>query len=334
MTTATVLPFSQQDDKAAPLGDPLTGEPNRTEEAEPEIGLDDEPSIPLVDEADPATSPPTSRVQAVEAAALVEVLPADFPLSPLMRFVPDSRLKLAVNDATAYALGIQVTGAEGIERADRALTALRGSLKACVDNFAEPADIANRLHKWITGTRAEWTQAGDVAVKTVGQRIFSEQRRLEQLAAEERRRAQELADRQAREAADREVKAAEAAKAPTPVVEELKRQAETATAPPVHVPTSAPAMRGNTTIATWKARIAGTPEDAEPNPKMAELTSAQIAKVFTLIESVLSGDAPITVFELNWSVLNGRAKADKGTLRMAGIEAFEQGSVRAKGRRI
>lgn len=153
------------------------------------------------------------------------------------------------------------------------------------------------------------------------------------IAAEERRKAQAEADRLAREARQREAEAAAKAKAPAPVVEELKRQAETATAPHVHVPTSAPALSGSSTVATWKARITGTPAEAEPNPKMAELSVPQRAQVLTLMAAVIAGQAPITAFELNWPVLNGRAKSDKSALAIPGIEPFEQGGVRAKGRR-
>jgi hypothetical protein len=297
---------------------------------EPEIELTPEPEIALEATDTEASTAPLAPIAPI---ALQQVLPADFPLPQLIKFIPNTQLRDAAQQATAYALDVKVDGPDGLQRADVALTALRGSLKAITDHFADPAEIANRLHKWITGTRGSWLETGEAAVRTIGTRIFTEQRRLDAVAAEERRKAQAEADRLAREQAQREADAAKKAQAPAPVVKELERQAATATAPPVHVPTSSPVLQGSSTVATWKARLVGTPAESEPNPKMAELSPAQRAQVIALMEGVISGADPITAFELNWSVLNGRAKADKGTLRITGIEAFESGGVRAKGRR-
>jgi hypothetical protein len=183
--------------------------------------------------------------------------------------------------------------------------------------------------------RREWLESGEAAVKTVGGRIYTEQRRLEAIEAEARRKAQEEADRKAREDAKRESEAAAKQNAPAPIVEELKRQAETATAPPVTTYAgSAPVLRGNTAVGTWKCRLKGTPAEVEPNPKMAELTPAQRAQVRIAMQAVLDGKAPLTTFEINWPALNKRAVSDKSTLDIAGFESFEAGSVRAKGRRV
>jgi hypothetical protein len=51
------------------------------------------------------------------------------------------------------------------------------------------------------------------------------------------------------------------------------------------------------------------------------------------MKAILDGRAPLAAVEINWSYLNRRAKADKGTLAIPGVEAFEEGSVRAKGSR-
>ena len=48
---------------------------------------------------------------------------------------------------------------------------------------------------------------------------------------------------------------------------------------------------------------------------------------------VIEGRAAMTLFELNWSALNARAKAEKSALSVPGVEAFEEGSVRAKASR-
>jgi hypothetical protein len=120
-----------------------------------------------------------------------------------------------------------VEGAEGLQRADVALTALRTSLKAIDEHFEEPTRIANDLHKRLTGVRGEWQASGEAGGQDGRQRIFTEQRRLERLRRRRRRKAQAEADR--KRTRGRPTRAAEAAKAqaPAPVVEEMKRQAET-----------------------------------------------------------------------------------------------------------
>lgn len=300
-------------------------------DAEPEIELEIEPEIE-------ALSPPSFEPRAVVDVALVpmplmEILPADFPLPALAKFCPDQRLKVAIDQAAAYVLSIDVTGAEGLQRADLALATVRTSVKAIEGHFEQPVAIANDLHKRLTGKRSEWIADGKAAIDTVGRRVWTEQRRLDAIAADERRKAQEDANRKAREEAEREAAAAKANQAPPQVVEELEKRAETAVAPPVAAPIAAPAMKNTTTVTTWKARIKGTPAEADPNPKMAEITGAQRLQVLALMQGVIDGRDPITAFELNWSVLNGRAKADKSTLSITGIEAFQEGGVRAKGTR-
>ena len=63
------------------------------------------------------------------------------------------------------------------------------------------------------------------------------------------------------------------------------------------------------------------------------MTPAQRMQVFELLKAILSGSAPLAAIELSWSYLDARAKADKGTLSIAGLEAFEEGGLRAKGSR-
>ncbi len=315
-------------------------------EVEPLIEPEPEPEPEPESEPAPETEPVTDGGRAVSAGAnpvggptlalvpLMDVLPADFALPALIRFVPDGRLRAAADQAATYALGVDVAGPEGLQRADVAVTALKASLKAIDEHFADPCDTANQLHKRLTGMRAEWVTAGKTATETVGRRIWQEQRRLDAIAAEERRKRQEEEDRQARERARAEAEAAEKAKAPAPVVQELRRQAQTATAPPVAPAASAPApLKGISSVTTWKARIAGSPADADPNPGMDALTPAQWLRVVELLKGIIDGTAPRTAIALDWSYLSKRAKADKGTLAIAGIEAYEDGGIRSKGTR-
>lgn len=302
---------------------------------EPETEPVDAPAHaePVVMDLEPEPEP--QQTAAVVSVGLVEILPADFPLPLLTRFVPNAQLRADAEKATAYALSLTIDkeGADGLQRADLALGALRESVKAIGDHLAEPIDIANRLHKTLTGVRSDWTAEAEAAIKTVGRRVWSEQRRLEDIAAEARRAAQEEANRKARELAEKEASQAAAANAPTPVVEELRKQAQTAQAAPVPMTAAAPAMKTTTTVTTWKARLAGTPADAEPNPKVSELSIPQQAQFRALLKAILDDKAPITAVDLDWGVLNGRAKADKSTLVIPGIEAFPDGGVRAKGTR-
>lgn len=292
-------------------------------EIEPTADADSAPSVPML-EIEPTAEPPAAMT------SLAEVLGPDVPLPILARFVPDVRLREEVDKATAYALNVTVSGEEGLKAADVALTALRRTVAAVTEHFAEPTAIANSLHKRLTGIRGEWTEAAATAIKTVGARIFTEQRRLEALAAEARRKAQDEADRLAKEEARRQAEEAKKHQAPASVVQEMEQRAETAKAAPVAPVASAPKLAGVTTVTTWKARLLSTPADAEPNPEIGEMTPTQLADVKTLLAAIVEGKAPIGAISINWSYLNKRAAADKSTLAIAGIQAFELGSTRAK----
>jgi hypothetical protein len=263
---------------------------------------------------------------------VAEILPADFPLPTLIRFVPNVALKVHAEQAAAYALSVDVTGPEGMERADLALAALRESQKAITEHFIEPVEIANRLHKRLTGLRSEWVAPGDEAAKTVGNRVWEEKRRLDAIAAAERRKAQEAADAEARKKAREEAEAAAKNQAPPQVIEELTRRVETATAPPVAAAPVA-TMKSTSVVTAWKARPKGTPADAEPNPSIAEMSPSQLLMVDELLKGILEKRAPYTAIEINYSILNSRAKGDQKTFNIPGFEAFEHGGVRAKGGR-
>jgi len=299
-----------------------------------DLPLEDDLDIPLETATDPEPRTLSPEPSAVVPMALVEILPADFPLPRLIHFVPDTRLKATLDQATAYALAVDVTSADGLAKADVALAAIRTSLKAITDHFEDPKDLANKVHKRITSRLSDWCEAGQAAVQTVGRRIAQEQSRLEQLAREARRKAQEEEDRKAREAARQLADQAAKQQAPAQVVEQMRRQAETVTAPPVPQSAVAPAtLRSSSVVKTWKARIAGTPGDVEPLPAIADLTAAQRVQVLKLLAAIIADTAPLQCIELNTSYLGSRAKADKSTLAIPGIEAFEDLGVRAKGSR-
>lgn len=301
--------------------EPDAGAAGAPEQATQDIDMELEPE-PI--------APPLAPIAALP---LAEVLPADFRLPALIRYVPNPALRAAAEEAASYALSIDVAGPEGLRRADVALVALRGRLKAIEDDFADPTDVANGLHTRLTDMRAEWCAAGKAALQIVGARIYTEQKRLKAVADEERRKAQEEADRQARETVRRAAEEAAKAKAPAAVVEELQQQAQTITAPPVQPSVQAPVLRGTTTVAVWRVRPRGTPAHQDPHPGMADLTPGQREQVLVALRAVLDGKAPLVVFEINYSYLDARARADKSTFAIPGFEAFDQGGIRAKSTR-
>lgn len=297
------------------------------QEPEPELEPDLEPDA--APENEPATIA-RAEPDAPHTTSLAEIMPPGFQLPILTKFLPDTALRVAADTAAAYALSIAVEGDDGVRRADLALAAVRNSVKAIKSHLADPIAIANALHTRLTTLRAEWTAPASAAAETVGRRILTEHARLDQIARQERLKAQMEADERARADAQREAEAAARAQAPAPVVEELKRQAQTAVAPPVHGPVAAPVLQGSTPAKTWKCRLIGTPGSSEPNPSMADLTPDQRAQVLTLMKAVIAGQAPLVFFELSWTAMNKRAVAERQTLSIPGIETFEAGTLRAK----
>lgn len=292
--------------------------------------------LPSVEATDTTPAALTEAVAPPTPLPIVEVLGADFPLPALTRWVPDLAKKQRLDQAVVYAKTVDVTTETGMEVADAALATIRAEVKAVEADFEEPKRLANELHKSITGRLADWLMDAKVCIETVGRAMAQERRRRDEASAIERRKAQDAADALARETARKAADAAKANGAPAPVVEQMKQQAAVATAPPVPVAATAPApLRHSTVTKTWKARIVGTPADAAPNPSMAELTPAQQAEIRKLMAEVVAGRQPMTRFEINWSPLNASAKAEKSTMAVPGIEAYEELSTRAKaGRRV
>jgi hypothetical protein len=264
-TTDDLLPIEPDDDE-------MPIEPD-------EPAAPDAPSAPTFD---PSTAVTPAPMTALAPLPLVEVLPADFKLSPLTKFIPNPELRKLADEAATSALAIAVTGNDGMVQADAALAVVRARLAAIDQSFAEPVATAFSLHRTLTGIRGEWRARGDQAIEMVGRRIFDERKRLEAIAAEEKRKAQEAADRQAREEKQREADAAKAQQAPPAVVWELEQQARTATAPPVATPAAAaPApLKNSTPVSKHKCRIAGTTGSEEQNPDMESLTQEQRLQIF------------------------------------------------------
>lgn len=268
------------------------------------------------------------------ALALARSLPQDFDLPLLLQFLPDIRLKQKVDALAAQALAIDVTTPTGLQDADAALGRVKDGLKEILQNFSEPTSLAHQLHVRLTGLRADFGAAGTSAETVVGKRIYAENTRRAAVEAEERRKVQEAADAEAREAARKA--AAEAAKSGVAkeVVAEMKQAAKTATAPPVAART-APALTRNTALPDWRVRLEGTLTEAEEaHPCVADMTAPELASLKTLLHAIVVGQVPLAAIkELNWGYLDKRAGAEKTTMLIPGLVAYDAGSVRARPRR-
>lgn len=286
-------------------------------------------------EVEPEEPTAVAVVAQQEASPLSQILPPDFPLRTLLTFLPDVRLKRKLETSAAEALAVPVEngGKDALAKADAKLTEVRDGIKDVTACFEDPCSLANQLHKRMTGLRADFLAAGERAVDVVGRRIYAETQRLRKLEEAEKRRIQDEADRQARESARVAAEAAKQQAAPAPVVAELERRAETAVAPPVQTPVLAPALAGSTVAPKLRGRLVGTAEDGEPRPKLAEMNAAQVASFRALAKAVGEGKADLSLIEMNWSEVDRAAKAAGVNLNVPGLESWDAGSVRAKGRR-
>src|SRR6185295_14933871 len=111
------VPASQTEGHAM-SGDLLTAADEDIEiEPEPEVEIEIEPESEAVPTSEPAAAIPenvrTDRAglevgALVPARGLVEVLPADFKLPALIKFIPNPALRIAADQAGTYALGLAV----------------------------------------------------------------------------------------------------------------------------------------------------------------------------------------------------------------------------------
>lgn len=282
------------------------------------LDLDDEPAalaiVPLALDDPPA----------------VEVLPPGFEIPALAVFAPNVALRRAVDGCTAAVLAVDVAAPGGLALADAAVLDLRGAVKAIEAHFEAPKAEANARHKRLTSLLGEWTKHPTEALATVGRRMIDEQSRLATVAAAAARAAQAQADAAAKAQAQAATQAAVSAGASAAVVEQLQQRAQTATAPPVAAAIPAP-LKSTGTAKTWKARLSGTPAEAEPNPEIEDLTDAQRLGVLQLCKGITDGKIPISAIgSLNWSYLNKRADAERTAFAIAGFEAFEHVAPKAK----
>lgn len=262
-----------------------------------------------------------------------DLMPAEFVLPPLVRFVPNRALREALEQAVAVAAGIDVTAPAGLEAADAALGNVRDAMKAIEAHFEEPKRLAHDEHKRITGTLADWLRAGERVVGDVGGAMLREHERRDAAARDQARQAQAVLDREAQDRAREEAQYAAAAGAPADVVADLEQQADTAraiTVAPVAAPTP---LARNAVAKAWKARLVGTLPGDEINPKSDELTPAQVPAFEALLRAVLEGRASRAVLSVNWTYANKRASGDKTAMQIPGLEAVRVAGLKGKASR-
>jgi len=328
MAENNLIPFPEDADPSAPT----------------DVNPDVSPGQSLVDALDDVdaspeffTEHPTQALTMPPAMPIAELLPPDFRLPDLIKFVPNQELIAKLEMAVEYANGVEIEGQglEGLKVADAARQAVINAKKGVEANFEEAVSIAYGLHKRLTILRAQATLAGDACIQAVGRTMYAESQRLERIAAEARRKAQEQADRQAREDALHQAQEAAKHQAPAEVVEQLQAQAENASAPPVHVSSGVSGALANSgTVTKWRVRFAGCSDAPIENPSPEEMTPAQRMQLLVHLKAVLglpnSGNAPIQGIDVNWAYYLKRAGADKDLFDIPGLEAYKDGGMRSK----
>src|SRR5262245_21069628 len=112
-----------------------------------------EPDLPPPPEDDQAMPEPAEEVHppalvaetsAVAHADLVELLPADFPLPQLIKFAPDTRLRLQADTDAVKLLSMQVVDEASKGVVEACLTQQRAHRAAITEIFREPCAIADR----------------------------------------------------------------------------------------------------------------------------------------------------------------------------------------------
>lgn len=288
----------------------------------------------------PAAAESESGFAATEAEAprgLMEILPADFPLPALIKFVPDPKIKAALDAAVEKALKVKVEngGEAALREADASIAELADALNACDLEFESAAQAAYNMHRHITGTRSTWKAQAETLKTLIGKQMFRERKRLDDLAAEARRQEQERANAAERQRiADAAAKARQAG-APPKAVAKIEEKAATAQAAPV--PIAAPVkLAASSIVSRFRGRLRGTLADAEPHPSITDLTEEQWEQGLKPLLAYILANAPGTfraALSINWSAIDDRAHTDKKSFSIPGLEPFEDGSAKAKGRR-
>lgn len=228
-----------------------------------------------------------------------------------------------ISDGTMYALA-----ADELKQIKAKITTLDGQRKAItkpldevkakvMDLFRRPLEILQQAETVLKRAILTYDEEQERIRREQEERIRREQdearRKAEADAAEARRKAEEAA-RAAREAASQEERAQAEAnlQAASQALEQAQVEEQTlATAPTPFVPPATPKVGGISKRSNWKG---------------------ECFDAMALIKAVAAGEAPATLLEVNYTVLNQMAKALKGAMSYPGCRAVEEKLI-ASGRR-
>ena len=298
-------------------------------EIDPE-DLDDSVAVPEVLEPEPEVA--ASQSMAVTLAA---ILPADFPLQTLLQFVPDVRLKKKATALADDLLKVRVAegGEDGIVKADEAIAPVRSAIAEIQQRFKEPTSAAYALHRRMTGLAADFCDYAQKAIDLKNKEMGVERRRLDAAYEADRLARQEAANVEVREEARERLETAKEIGSPKSTIAALKKQVSSGVAAPVGV-AAPPPLRNSSIVGTRKARFSAADPNADPHPKMSDLSPTLQAKARAYFKAVAEGRAPLASVSIEWSYLDKLAANDRATFAVPEMETFEDVGARSKPGRI
>lgn len=276
--------------------------------------LDLAPATPAVQtpdvlEAEPVMAPPKDAEQAIARTAEDMVTRAH-------AFVVDSPV--------AYA------------EAGQMIDAMKAKRKEVEGFFAPMVEAAHAAWKALTEKRRSYTDPLDEAVSALTQKYAAYKRRVdEEVAAERRRQEQEAQERErARlkaEAEERERQAEEARKAAE--IADTREEAQQLEAIADTMAAEATVIKQEAATVEAPVLPLSSPIEHVKGPSVRANWTFRVTDKMALIKAVAAGQVSPEALETNDTYLRARAKADKDTVRIPGVQFFDAGSVVASRRR-
>ena len=224
----------------------------------------------------------------------------DPPAPPSTIPIPDTAAFLPAQERwIERANAITVDSAESDQVASLILQGIDAEIRTIKEGFAGPKGAAFALHKWIVAAESKFISGYDRARAAVSLKV----RRYREAAEEKAREQQRALEAQARKL-EEDRKLAEAQAAHDDGQKEVAEQIleEPVAAPVIHVEPEIASGTGVSMRDNWKAEVV--------DPK------AFFAYV------VANWDLCSDLVEVNGKALNGRAKSQKGNLRIPGVKAI------------
>ena len=263
------------------------------------------------------------------------VAPAPAPAAELLEAEPspageEQRLATAAERMVARAQAFEITDAASYEQAGAMIDQLKTQIRQVEGFFAPMADAAHKAWKAITGKRASVTDPLIAAERTLSSRYSAFRRAEEERAAAERRAKEKAAQEQERQrlqaeadaialeaqaAKDAAAQAASADEAQALTVQAAQLQQEAAAVRVEAQTVEAPVLPVRSTVAHVKG------------PAVRANWQHEVDDVLALVKAVAAGQAPLECVIPNETYLRARAKADKGTCRIAGVRFYDAGTV-------